>query len=79
MSLELTGVSSAEPAFRGLIPDCGDGRAGDEIYAHVRGDFCYKMCVHLKVEGPKKPSRGTIGNDADYSRATCAGASATKA
>ena len=30
--------------------------------------LCYNIAVHLKVEGPKKPSRGTIGNDADYSQ-----------
>ena len=27
--------------------------------------LCYNIAVHLKVEGPKKPRRGTIGNDAD--------------
>ena len=27
--------------------------------------LCYNIAVRLKVEGPKKPSRGTIGNDAD--------------
>ena len=43
------------------------------------GDFCYTMRVHLKVKGPKKPSRGTIRKDADYLRATCAGATAMKA
>ena len=49
-----------------------------EIAAHERGDFCYTMCVRLKVEEPKKLSRGTIGNDADYLRATCVGATAMK-
>ena len=39
--------------------------ARPEIAAHERGDFCYTMCVSLKVEEPKKLSRGTIGNDAD--------------
>ena len=27
--------------------------------------LCYDIAVHLKVKGPKKPSRGTIGKDAD--------------
>ena len=46
---------------------------------HAHDDFCYNTDVHLKVKGPKKPSRGTIGNDADYLRATCVGATVMKA
>ena len=49
------------------------------MFAQAGRGLWYNIAVHLKVEGPKKPSRGTIGNDADYLRATCVGATAMKA
>ena len=32
---------------------------------YVKKGIWYNIRVQLKVEGPKKPSKGTIGNDAD--------------
>ena len=50
-----------------------------KVEPHICWILCYNTAVHLKVKGPKKPSRGTIRKDADYLRATCAGAAAMKA
>ena len=56
-------------AGRGLVGTEYPRIAGElralKIVPHICWILCYNIAVHLKVEGPKKPSRGTIGNDAD--------------
>ena len=57
-----------------------DGQSGrDKMRTGFAADLCYNIGVHLKVKGPKKPSRVAIRKDADYLRATCVGATAMKA
>ena len=52
---------SAKPVSCG-VAHLIQGLAGRD---KMRGGFCYNTDVHLKVKGPKKPSRGTIRKDAD--------------
>ena len=73
----------AASAGRGVVGAEYSRIAGEslvqKIVPHICWVLCYNIVVHLKVKGPKKPSRGTIRKDADYLRATYAGATAMKA